>query len=658
MFSNIDIKELFAAATKEITEYINDFIKNINDKKSKFFAIQMLIKVLYSIIVDSDWLDSYLFTTKTTYEDADTLDKYIDDYILNIEKQSAKFKKLKAKNSLQQKVYDVRNQIADDCFRFSQNKTGVYTLTVPTGGGKTNSSFIFALNHAKKYNKDRIIYVAPYTSIIEQNASDIRDILKCGEKLLEYHSNIISEKTNNKEAYEDEDYIKTLSSRWDYPIIFTTIVQFLNTIFARPSQDIRKLQSVINSVIIIDEAQSVPIHCTTLFNEAVNFLSQYLNCTVILCTATQPVLHELKTPIKLSKDNEIIKNVDDVYETLKRVEVIDKTIPGGYSYETAIKLLFKLKENNENVLMVVNTIKVAEELFKLVKDSNSDSKLFYLSSNICPKHRKKLIDDIKEALNNNESVICISTQVIECGVDISFNTVIRSLAGLDSIAQASGRCNRHGEKTISETYVINIQDDLEKTQRILNIDVGKKKTRKILELYKQNSKNFDNSLLSTKSIYYYFKNFVCEQGIEKEFDYYLKKEDTSIYELLSFNNKILNYQDNKTEKFPLSFCFQFKTARKNFKVIPDNTKTIIVPYKEAREIILDLTSSIDLDKKFKLLKETQNYVVNIYEHKYIKLCEAEAFLPSEIEGVYLLKDEFYDSDLGIIMEKNMKLITV
>lgn len=654
---------------KIISNSINEFndFKEKNkdlDKKSYIFNFHMLTKILYSILIDSDWYDSHRFEFQEESKidnlpETVNLVERLDLYISNLEDKFSEFKKKKPETSLQKTLYDVRNDIASDCLKASISESGVFKLTVPTGGGKTLSSLYFALNHVKERKKERILFVAPYISIIEQNAKTIREILKCGDELLEFHSNVIKEevieieKEKKVSNYFIEEELKVLSSRWDYPIVFTTMVQFLNVLYAKPSQDIRKLQSLINSVIVFDEAQAVPIHCITLFNEAINFLVKNLNCTVVLCTATQPALDKVARPIKLKDVSEIVQDVTNVYNKLKRIDVIDRRIKGNYSYEDVINLALELKDENKTILIIANTVTAATELFNLINESGAFDVNYYLSTRLCAKHRLDLINDMKLLLKKKDkSSICISTQVIECGVDISFDTVIRSLAGLDSIAQASGRCNREGESNNAKTYVINLKDELENTKRILNIEYGKIFVQDVLDFYKHNPASFNNSLLSTEAIDAYFRRFIQSQEVKKEFDYCLDKE-TTIFGLFSSEKYKSRYRTDG--KYPLKFCYQFKTARSEFKVIEDNTKAIIVPYQnEGKEIIADLVSSKDLKSKYKSLQNSQPYTVNVYEYEFNKLVTIGAIVTCEVEGVNILKEGFYDEAMGLTFEKRMK----
>ncbi|HHX62034.1 MAG TPA: CRISPR-associated helicase Cas3' [Epulopiscium sp.] len=654
IYTQEKLEILFSEANKEIECCLRKISGGASDKDNIPFEVHLLVKVLYSVIIDSDWLDSYLFEVKKPYLEGPKLISDIDLYSQNLEEKLDKFKKINPISEKQGVVFQKRNEIANDCLEFSNMPTGVYTLTVPTGGGKTISSLRFALNHAKKQGKERIFYIAPYTSIIEQNAGEIREIIKCGDNLLEYHSNILSDTTEEKVAYEDKKDIKILSDRWDYQFVFTTMVQFLNTLYAAPSSNIRRLQSLSNSVIIFDEVQSVPMYCISLFNGAVNFLSKCLNCTIILCTATQPVLHEVNRPIKLSKDNEIVKNVPDAFEKLKRVKVIDKTRPEGYNHQDLADFIIDSVAEKPSILLIVNTVNTAESIYALLEKEDFKGTLYYLSSNICPSHRMAVVEAMKKSLAQKEATICISTQVIECGVDISFACVIRSLSGLDSIAQASGRCNRHGEVEEAETYIMNFQKEYENTTRLKSIEIGKLKTTGILDLYKRDPTKFDDSLLSTKAIYQYFRRFIKEDSVEKEFDYPITKEGGTIHNLLSSNQSLRRLYDATSDtKYNLYFCFQFKDARQHFKVIEDNTKALIVPYGKGKELINDLGSSLNFEGKIGALKIAQTYSVNVFDYKFKMLDEVGAISGCDVEGVYILNDGFYDESKGIVLEKKL-----
>lgn len=639
------IDTLFSKACDEIKAFSRIIRQNDAEPDNIFFETHLLVKILYSVLIDSDWLDSFIFEAKKPYDKLKPLSEDLDGYIFNLKKRTNEFKLSKPIGAMQKIVFEKRSEIADDCLKFSKNEPGIYTLTVPTGGGKTLSSFIFALNHAKAWNKERIFYVAPYTSIIEQNANEIRQTLKCGENLLEFHSNVIT---------EESECAKIFGERWDCHFVFTTIVQFLNTIYAPPSHNIRRFQSLANSIVIFDEVQSVPLHCISLFNSAVNFLNKALNCTIVLCTATQPILNEVPKPVNLSPNSEIVNNVKDAFDKLKRVNVVDKTIDEGYTYGAAIDFLHETNKAYQSILLVVNTVAAAENIFNLAKTSNFEGELFYLSSNLCPSHRTQVIRRIKKALKNNEAVICISTQVIECGVDISFGTVIRSVAGIDSIAQAVGRCNRHGERKVSDAYIINLAEGFENTQKLLSIDIGKKKTAGVLYLYKQDPRQYDNSLVSTKTVYDYFMRFISEEKVTEQFDYPLTRKGASMYELLSIQYSLINaYNANARQKYALCFCFQFKTARENFAVIENSAKTIIVPFKKGKDIIADLISNLKLEQKVPLLKKAQHYSVNVFENKFKALQKAGAVITCDIEGVYLLKEGFYDNDIGLVTESKL-----
>ena len=617
-------------------ESINE-IKDIISANPKKEYISLLIKNIYSMLVDADRWDSYLFTVD--YESTDNFDirKLWKEYDDNLQKKLLEFKRKLPETPLEAKVKSTREAVSECCRSFAENSTGIYNLTVPTGGGKTLSSLNYALNHAIKYGKNRIIYVIPYTSIIEQNAEEVRKTLHAENTLLEYHSNIMD--CNKNENYE------IFSERWTSPVIFTTMVQFLNCVYAKGNDNIRRMHNLENAVIIFDEIQTLPIKCINLFYTLIAYLRDVCKTTSVLCTATQPNLADINDTLGISFDGEIISDRNRIFSDLKRMEVIDKT-QNSMTYGEASDFIYKVKSNTHSVLTVVNTVSSAENLYRNVKDRLS-CKVYLLTSRMCPAHRKDTLRDVKHSLEEKQDVVCISTQLIEAGVDISFESVIRSLAGLDSIAQAIGRGNRHGEKAIGYGYIISLKD--EKVGSLPEISIGQSHTRNILSMYAKSKEKFDNSLLSEKAMKRYYEEYFGDGEIEKNMSYPVK-DNRSIFAMLRNSNVDISEFNGK---YPLKFWSQFRTACENFSVIDENTETVVVPYDDkAKKLIGELLSDSVFDKG-RVLRSLQSYTVNLYSNMIRILREQDAFGDENNYGVYILKDIFYSYELGVNSESNI-----
>ncbi len=641
---DINIEEIFNDACTEIESIIEKFRK-FNDET--FFALHLFIKTVYSMLIDSDRYDSYLFESDGYDEEisnASNINQW-QEFLIRLEERLASFSQKSSLNENAKRINRIRQDISDECLDCASNKEGIYTLTVPTGGGKTLSSLRLALKHAEIKNKDRIIYILPYTTIIEQNADEVRKSLKCGKDLLEYHSNVI-------EDDKAENY-KLLTHRWSNRIIFTTMVQFLNTFYNKGTQDMRRLHNLLNSIIIFDEIQTIPIKCIDLFNSCINYLNKIGNSTIVLCSATQPALNKVNVSIQFSEPAEIIKDVDNKFKILERVKVLDYTRKEGYTYEEASSFVYDIKKTSRSVLMVCNTVNSASTIFdQLSNIIDKDTELYFLSSNLCPAHRKDIIAQIKESLNNKKNLVCISTQLIEAGVDISFETTVRALAGLDSIAQTSGRGNRNGEAIKGYSYIINLKDD-DELRKLTEIRLGKTHCKELLDHFKENNSIFDNSLLSPKSIKQYYMYYYSDLSLFNKMKYPIK--NTSIYDMLDFNDSNLNgYEDN----FPLQFRYKFKTAGELFKVIDNDTKTILVPYEKGKDLISELLGDNSDVKKKILLDELAQYSVNIYMNKFEALKEEEGLIFDIGYGVYILKDFYYDKVKGVSLKKNLEFLNI
>ena len=505
-------------------------------------------------------------------------------------------------------------------------------------------SLRFALHHAKTHQLDRIIYVIPYTSIIDQNAIEIRRILECEDDpkpwILEHHSNL--------EPEQQTWHSKLVAENWDAPIILTTMVQFLETLFGAGTRGVRRMHQLTNSIIIFDEIQTLPIKCTHLFCNALNFLTAYLKTTAVLCTATQPLLNKLKSPEKgelfLPKDAELVgdaESVEALFEELKRVTVCNKIRAGGWTENEVAELAVSEFQKVGSCLIVVNTKAWAQTLYGICSSTVDKDSLFHLSTNQCPAHRRTILKQVRDKLDDNEPVLCISTQLVEAGVDIDFGSVIRTLAGLDSIAQAAGRCNRNGRKEKGVVYVVNPKK--ESIDLLKDIKEGRNKAQRVLDEVDS------DDLLSPKAMNQYFNYYFFERADEMSYpvtEKYATRTDT-LLNLLS-DNKI-----NVTKHNNSLLRQSFMTAGKAFKAIEAPTETLIVPYEKGKETITNLCAvakEFDPGKYYDLIREAQKYSVNLFPNVRQKLAKAGAIYEIQSEGIYYLDERFYSDEFGISTE--------
>lgn len=318
-------------------------------------------------------------------------------------------------------VNALRQGILTACRAAATQPRGLFSLTVPTGGGKTLSGLAFALDHAVHHGQARIIYVLPYTSIIEQTAKTLSDIFG-KENVIEHHSNLDPDTETQRSRLASEN--------WDAPVIVTTNVQFFESLYAAKSSRCRKLHNIVNSVVILDEAQLLPPTLLSPCVDVLNSLTRYYGVTLLLSTATQPVLPGLDT------SREIIHSPEDLYKKMVRTEI---HFPDNLQTPTDWDTLALRLQEHPQVLCVVNTRRDCHDLFSLMPEGT-----IHLSALMCGAHRSEVITEIKQLLSAAKPIRVVSTQLVEAGVDIDFPVVYRALAGFDSITQAAGRCNREG----------------------------------------------------------------------------------------------------------------------------------------------------------------------------------------------------------------------
>ena len=637
-----------------IFDKINAFVETYNSVGKNCgngdFYRGMHWRVSLSHIFDGDWTDTASFfegvplperiskeETQSIWEECiQNFEQYLKDEVHNNSDNGSQL------NSF-------RQEISDSCRQAAETDQKLYRLTVPTGAGKTLSGLRFALYHAKKMQKQRIFYIAPFNSILEQNADEIRKATGMPSAILEHHCNVICED-------DEEEKYRSLTETWDSPIVVTTAVQILNTLFSGQKSCIRRMHSLCNSIIIFDEVQAIPTKCTELFNLAVNFLSQFCNTTVVLCSATQPTLALLKEN-NVCECQEMSGDSEKYAEAFKRVEIIDATKKLG-KMETEDLKAFALEktEDYQSTLIIVNTIPCAVEVFKRLQDSCSDEyEIYHISNNMCPQNKLDMLKDIKQALKDKKKkVICVSTQVVEAGVNFSFGCVIRSMAGLDNIIQAAGRCNRHKELgRMGAVYIVQMSSKAENLKHLDEIKNAQAALQKVLDDFDLNRERFDNALDSEKAIKAYYLNYRTQlKSNETKFSVDVCGVTTTLVELLSKNQIGQNqYCRAHSKKMQTKLPQAFQTAGEKFEVISDNYKVgVVVPYEpEINQLLEELEQSSTETENKKVLRKLQKYTVGISEARKNKLGNA---IYENSTGVLVLSDGYYDRKVGVVDEPN------
>ncbi|WP_281889853.1 CRISPR-associated helicase Cas3' [Paenibacillus sp. YYML68] len=647
VISEADFQQYVIRAIAELDAFLKTPFTGSGEQKLMF-----LTKLVFSMLIDADRTDTRIFEDNTSREPEQDRTQLFTMYY---EKLMVELNKLNSQQTSNERINELRREMSNRCDQFAEESPGIYTLSIPTGGGKTFASLRYALKHAKRYGKRQIFYIVPFTTIIEQNAREVREILDDDVHILEHHSNVI-EDVNDDDEHQDgiintQHKLKLAKDNWDCPIVFTTMVQFLNVFFAKGSRNIRRLHRLCESVIIFDEVQKVPVPCVSLFNQALNFLKVYGRSTLILCTATQPRLDDVEHKLDLNANHEMIQDLDRIIEAFKRVEIVDQATDGSIDSERLAQFVFEKLEEVQSILVILNTKTVVRRLYLLMKEG--DIPIYHLSTSMCAAHRNYILGQVKERLERKEKVICVSTQLIEAGVDVSFNCVIRSLAGLDSIAQAAGRCNRHGKEAVQQVYVIDHSE--ENLKQLREIQVGKKLTTQILLDLRRDQKLHGGHLLSVQAMNKYFMEFYEE--FSSSLNYYVPKLEKDMTDLLTSNRKQSSYnqayEHSKGEKLPLIIVNSYRMAAEHFQVIEDYTTSVIVPYgEEGREIIAQLNGRDSIDSLSKVLRKAQQYSINLspYEKERLERNDGLVYL---LDGkVCVLKETAYNQEYGVDLDND------
>lgn len=616
----------------------------MNIRAQQFFFLSCLQRLILSILVDADWeatsdfmvgIDTFNKTEETNPQEVFKRAKQNFEFYMQ-EKQSA-VKKLIADGEMTDKekqIFDARNELQEQCKRFAKNSAGIYCLPIPTGGGKTLSSLAYALEYCKEHPQtERVIYISPYISITEQNAEVFRQAIGNDDWILEHHSSVV-----RNEEQEDEDYRTSLTAKldinWNEPFICTTFVQFMNVLFSDKNQSLRLMHRLINAVVIIDEVQSMPLKCVNTFNDMINFLTTVCNTDIVLCTATQPTLDQTECPIQYSEPKYMIENIKQWFEKFERVSVQIPQKSKKYTFESLKNEIVEQTQCFNSILVVLNTKSAVRKLYDLLK--NQDIDVEYLTTNLCAEHRSDKITRIKE---NNDHLVVVSTNLIEAGVDISFECVYRSMTGLDSLAQSAGRCNRNGELPAGVVHLIELEgENIGNMEELIQRSDAARRT-----LYGYTKDNSNEDILMPEWMDEYYRLLYQKGELKDKMNFPIKESSNNIYELLSFGYSRINKNHIMNQAY--------KTAGKEYRVIDDNSFGVIVPYKKGAEIIEAIQTASDFKEIKKQIRMAQRFTVNVRGSQMERLRGLIQPVTDKIPDLYMIASPgIYRDDCGITTE--------
>lgn len=590
--------ELYSMDSTSINKnHLNELIAGGNA-----LDVMILTRMLFSCLVDADFLDTEAFMNNQPVRknEFSSLKEIAAMFWSRLEEDGY----FRPQNALNEK----RCEILHTCMRKGEGKQGLYSLTVPTGGGKTISSMAFAMKQAMKWKKERIIYVIPYLSIIEQTADVFRAFLG-NHAVLESHSQVDYDslpEEGSEEAGRLAERMKLAAENWDAPVVITTNEQFFESLYANKTSRCRKLHNIANSVIILDEAQMMPVDFLKPCLHALEQLVHYYGCTVVLCSATQPELGRYlqKNPIQ-KNPIEIMENVGELFQFFKRVTF---DIDGETDYAEIAKKL----DECEQVLCIASTKKEAEKIFELL-----DGEAMYLSTNLCPAHRREIIREMKTRLRDGKPCRVVSTSIISVGVDIDFPVVYLQYTGLDSLIQGAGRCNREGRQSLQKSRAHIFWTKESKKSLFM------RKEKQVTDMVRK--KYNAEEMTEPSAISNYFKTWY--QSNEGNLDY------------------------REIEK--LAQSLSFAEIGKRFHLINESTKSVFIPFDEkARNIKEQLMLG---NRSRQLMRAAGAYIINVRYSKaqgqsdFMKLLtqgQIEMF-PGDENLAYLVNTEDYDAKLGL-----------
>lgn len=551
------------------------------------YSYPFLNRMLFSALVDADFLDTERFMTdgkikRENGEPFHVLQARFDRYMERFADRTGK-------------LNETRRNILQSCKTAAMSDRGLFRLSVPTGGGKTLSSMAFALEHLKRNKMKRIIYVIPYISIIRQTVEIFEEIFGKGNVLGHYSTaDFRGEKEDIKRSSAE-----LAAENWDMPIIVTTNVQFFESLYSNKPARCRKLHNIADSVILFDEVQMIPTGLLKPCFRAIDELVKNYKCTAVLCTATQPALEQLGDAIG-TPAREICPEMSEIYADLARVSYEDLGKPGD-------EAVWEKLRQTDAALCVLNTRKGVRQYYEALKGDG----VYHLSTYMTHADLGRQIAEIRKRLAEGKRCIVLSTSLIEAGVDLDFPVVFREMAGLDSIIQAGGRCNREGKRPVSQSKVYIFQR--ERSEQPVQFRSITQKTEYIFAHYQD--------IASPEAIHAYFAELYGKQGPERD--------DRLDEEGILKNSKELLY---------------YQTIAQKFRYIKDDQKLILIPNEQNKDAC-DAVRNGELTSG--MLRRLAKDTVSVYENEFSAL-QSKGVLSHECGGIAVLEDDSrYDAAIGL-----------
>lgn len=599
----------------ETNEIVPPLAAHCSSLEEVAYTLLLAVRMLHSCLIDADWLETEAFMSpeesadrkKTRRESIDVLSDVLEAFLTDREKIS------------KGKINDLRREIHEACYIAAEQKPGIFRLNVPTGGGKTLSSLSFALKHARQHGMQRVIYVIPYTSIIEQTAQVFREVLGA-DNVLEHHSNL--------SLLNDSEANRYAAENWDAPVIVTTSVQFFESLFSAQNSRCRKIHNIAHSVVIFDEAQCLPCNLLSPCLQVMKALRRLCGCSLVLCTATQPALEYRKGFFEIGWPSHEVRSLigDEMEQRLalemKRVHVQKL---GSLTKEQLLNHFAAI--GSPTALFIVNLTRQASELFELLSARLGEC-VYHLSARMCPKHRASVLSHVKERLAKGMTTVLVATRVVEAGVDISFPVVYRDACGLDSLAQAAGRCNRHGEEELGNVF---FYSDVDSTVPASMPDLRDS----IYAAADVNATMAGDDVFSSSRIQRYFELF-----------YSNRKPGTKHWDKEGIGDAV-------GRGVSMVKAWDFPEIDKKFQMIPDGQRSVLVCYGQASEVVRSRLLTLD---KLNLMpgrsdyQTFQQYSVNVYEQEWLGLYPHMECVHSKADIWMLVEPEFYSCDTGLLRE--------